>query len=1534
MTRPTFALGLAAALLLPASAAQATETHHPITLHMVGGPRSAISGRLFTATIEIEALQPVVLSNFTLASPQWSVQMFSPPPAGPLDQGQRVAFSFEAVPSDIDWPLVLSYFAGNEPASYSMNFTPRAVEKATTRGTSILVPRDASVPTPKGRPSAKSRGSGAALAPEGVAAARDIRVEGVVCYARVDGVPIGADQVRIVVFHRRNIAGFPDEVLGSGETAPDGSFDLTFHWDENAADPDLYVEYSCLNDHVQVSPYDWFRQGTLYTWVTPTLEDFAGDYHDFQMVFPEDEADFAALHMHTVLTRAWRWLDGFGHGPRKVVVRWPETGSTNAHFSSPSTIFIPPGTTPGDPDYVNSQRWTEGTLCHEYGHHFLEDKGNKAEDRTYDNGICDQPGNPRHCDWCEETAGDAWNEGFSDWFGDVIPRSFTPAPWSALNREALAACREDGANWSPPNPNAGDVCPCDPRATEGPLSALLHDIEDCAIDDEPLVAGTWRDVVCEGAAEVLRIAVSPFLPETPMSFLYAFAGDRPDIRQDIWETAKNNGYEMDVDPPFLVTNLTSPSHHWTRFGAQSPDATVDFTWTLPNDDFSGVVGYSFSISEDVVEDVDAILDIFGAVTSFSSAPLPPGQYYFNIRAVDRAGNWNVSTVHYGPFHIKLASPTDLVYHLPAGWDEPVVPRGTDDATLVSCLAPATLPGNQASTYWNVSGRNIGDDATESGFEVHVEVDGGVRGGAAEGVTPGHMIYFQINQGPLFVTGGRHTMSAFHDGIEEVAEVDEGNNKWGKQWIWTPLELVPGVQAVRAAPPDRDGGWGTLPPADIRWFNCDGLRFSTAGGDWHAVWMHATKDANDYDCRLHVASTGASDGFAGNVGWSSRPAGALDAVIVNRTNTGGAADWDVGIIEESLVTPIALADYRAKQVTDTDIAFGSPVGVTLPAGEMLILLEFRVLPGDVGPVSVTVDIDPADGPLHVLWFADDFTRGSIDGDYDAATVTDATGRARLDFLVAGPGFHCLAIFRDPGTPAAREVLASEAGSPAQPFSTAQTPVDMTVEVFTTPPDFNPFAGGGWYAPLVPRAAPDGSPSFVPPPGELPGEASSTFLNTSVLNPSPTAAAGGMVSRVYLDGVDSWLTTWGPIPGGAYATANDTTARMVRGGRHTLTLRLDDPDVIEEWMESNNVYGEQWIWRPAEIPVTAGITRMPPPSPMGGLEDVSTDEALFFNCDGLRTPLFAPRNSDGYWAGVAIMPSPGGDADARLHETSGGAKDGFGPFLRLSAWGPGHSDYLLANFNNTPFRAFDVGVLDPGGGGDYFAETASSIFRGAITTMTAPAITVGPVTMGPDHVLDLHEFFLVAGTYRVRLESAFGKVDWGVTLHGADEIILSKSTAYVGAGMVGTSWLNPAGQDEQFDVIVLEEGFYCVAAWKARSGDLSELGTYLLHVGPQVTDVPGSSPVAGVTRLAPPWPNPVQGAAVIRFSLAQSGLARLGVYDIRGARVRMLVSGQLPGGDHVLEWNGLDEAGRRVRSGVYQLRLEAEAKRFTRKLVLLE
>jgi hypothetical protein len=95
------------------------------------------------------------------------------------------------------------------------------------------------------------------------------------------------------------------------------------------------------------------------------------------------------------------------------------------------------------------------------------------------------------------------------------------------------------------------------------------------------------------------------------------------------------------------------------------------------------------------------------------------------------------------------------------------------------------------------------------------------------------------------------------------------------------------------------------------------------------------------------------------------------------------------------------------------------------------------------------------------------------------------------------------------------------------------------------------------------------------------------------------------------------------------------------------------------------------------------------------------------------------------------------------------------------------------------------------------------------------------------------------------------------------------------------------------------------------------------------------VRRVTMLHPALPNPFNPATVLRFELARDDVVRLDILDVRGRIVRSLVrSERTAAGPHRVMWDGRDDGGRRVRSGVYEARLRAGGRTLTRSVTLVK
>jgi enediyne biosynthesis protein E4 len=84
----------------------------------------------------------------------------------------------------------------------------------------------------------------------------------------------------------------------------------------------------------------------------------------------------------------------------------------------------------------------------------------------------------------------------------------------------------------------------------------------------------------------------------------------------------------------------------------------------------------------------------------------------------------------------------------------------------------------------------------------------------------------------------------------------------------------------------------------------------------------------------------------------------------------------------------------------------------------------------------------------------------------------------------------------------------------------------------------------------------------------------------------------------------------------------------------------------------------------------------------------------------------------------------------------------------------------------------------------------------------------------------------------------------------------------------------------------------------------------------------------------FPNPFNSGTMIRFALPISGVVELSVYNLAGQKVTTLVEGMRVAGLYEIAWDGRDDRGRSLASGVYLYRLQAGERVSSRTLVLLK
>jgi hypothetical protein len=136
---------------------------------------------------------------------------------------------------------------------------------------------------------------------------------------------------------------------------------------------------------------------------------------------------------------------------------------------------------------------------------------------------------------------------------------------------------------------------------------------------------------------------------------------------------------------------------------------------------------------------------------------------------------------------------------------------------------------------------------------------------------------------------------------------------------------------------------------------------------------------------------------------------------------------------------------------------------------------------------------------------------------------------------------------------------------------------------------------------------------------------------------------------------------------------------------------------------------------------------------------------------------------------------------------------------------------------------------------------------------------------------------------------------------------------------------------------EHDFWIFNQYAGPQGTIvgSDSGRWKTRLGRfRIKTVTGVAPRIPESTLLPNLPNPFNPSTTIRFTLAQSGLAKVVIYDSAGRHIRTLLDGVRAKGNHELVWDGRDDQGQPVASGIYLSRLRTGSTDQARKMVLIK
>ncbi len=510
---------------------------------------AAVSGEEYDGSVEFNVHAAGRLDGFNISGTGWEILEVSGNEAVDAVAGQIVTLRFRALPQDESKPLLVR-------ASLDGRVLRRSFRLSRAEFAKMGKPRRVS--------SIDANGNIGAIQPQlkttssNTAGGQTIRFHGRIAYMRPtmpDGpqdMLVGADTIYFEIMDDDSPDPF-DEAIYTGVTDPYGYFDVTVNWDDcdisGCDDPDIYLYFETDNSVVNVQDTDIAE--TDYNWDSEdsVIDDFTGNDVDFGTLLPEDRAEDPAIHIHNSIMRAYRFvLLREEVSIEELDVLWPEDEQGPGAWYNPNDkeIHLSP-----------SRSWNEDSHTHEYGHHFIYTQS-IGTGTDYCNMNCDcEPEecddieDCGHCEWCPENEHDAWNEGWPNWFADVITRSI---PGDYGGYQTLYTRPQEYIDNNCTNLTGVTIPNAHPLFTEGFAGALLRDIEDSTDEnhddldfngdgiaddaDGDGVGDCGRDAMSLGTHEIFTI-VREDRPLSILEFIAAFR-ERYDIQdQDLWSTVRN-----------------------------------------------------------------------------------------------------------------------------------------------------------------------------------------------------------------------------------------------------------------------------------------------------------------------------------------------------------------------------------------------------------------------------------------------------------------------------------------------------------------------------------------------------------------------------------------------------------------------------------------------------------------------------------------------------------------------------------------------------------------------------------------------------------------------------------------------------------------------------------------------------------------------------------------------------------------------------------------------------------------------------------
>lgn len=161
----------------------------------------------------------------------------------------------------------------------------------------------------------------------------------------------------------------------------------------------------------------------------------------------------------------------------------------------------------------------------------------------------------------------------------------------------------------------------------------------------------------------------------------------------------------------------------------------------------------------------------------------------------------------------------------------------------------------------------------------------------------------------------------------------------------------------------------------------------------------------------------------------------------------------------------------------------------------------------------------------------------------------------------------------------------------------------------------------------------------------------------------------------------------------------------------------------------------------------------------------------------------------------------------------------------------------------------------------------------------------------------------------LNMKYCETEWGNAGHLEDGL-----NSFIG---IGTYYIN----NQSSTTLIAENNFWGTSSPKLSKFKGSVDWEPFLKSNPNPKST-GTLPIPDSYELLQNYPNPFNSETIIRFNMPEPGMVKIQLYNILGQRIASLTDSEYPAGYHSLIWDGKDDRGKTVASGIYLYSIEVK------------